>query len=107
MFKNYLYNYGSLSFIVNAQASEIGLVYPRVFVRFPDNSCLNYDLTLGTCFEMSEKSWDNWLDGTEYEVETVAEMREIAQVLGFDWNEFSLMVLKNLMEVILDISDNA
>lgn len=84
----YFFRIGPLHFIINAQSSKIGFNYPRVFVRFPDNSYLNIDLSLPAMFVMSEDDWMSWLDGTQQDVDTIEEVRAIAKDNGFDWDKF-------------------
>ena len=38
----YVFRIGPLTFMLNVQESSMGYSYPRVFVRFPDNSYLNF-----------------------------------------------------------------
>ena len=64
MNEEYVFRIGPLYFMLNTQQSSIGNLYSRIFVRFPDNSYLNCDLTLGTMFNMTEKDWQSRFDGT-------------------------------------------
>ena len=84
----YLFKIGVVSFILNIQQSSIGYSYPRIFVRFADDSCLNYDLTIGSCFKMSANDWDSWLDGTEQRLDTIEEVENLCGRVGLNWGAF-------------------
>lgn len=84
----YLFKIGMVLFILNIQHSGIGYSYPRIFVRFADGSCLNYDLTVGACFAMSTKDWDSWLDGTEQRLDTIEEVENLCGQIGLNWKAF-------------------
>lgn len=84
----YVFRIGVLRFILNVQESAIGFTYPRIFIGFPDESYLNYDVVLGRFFPMSESDWLSWLDGTEIYLNTIEEVREVASSVGIDWDIF-------------------
>ena len=88
MSSTYYFRIGPLVFILNSRCSRIGNCCPRIFVRFPDNSYLNCDLSLGAMFKMSEEDWDSWLDGTEVWLNTIEEVNEICSKCGINWNAF-------------------
>ena len=90
----YLFRVGVLSFIINIQESGIGYAYPRIFVRFPDDSYLNFDLTVGGIFKMTAKDWDSWLDGTEERLDTIDEVENLCREHGMNWKIFEEMVFK-------------
>ena len=84
----YVFRIGPLVFILNVQESEIGYLYPRIFVQFPDDSYLNCDLTLGAMFKMTEKDWLSWFDGTEKHLNTIDEVQDKCAEAGINWKEF-------------------
>lgn len=86
----YLFKIGLFNFILNIQHSSIGYSYPRIFVRLPDGSCQNWDLSLSTIFNMSQSDWDSWLDGTEIKLETIDEVREKCSEWGVNWDAFEM-----------------
>ena len=90
----YVFRIGLLVFILNVQESEIGYLYPRIFVRFPDDSYLNCDLTLGAMFKMTEKDWRSWFDGTEKHLNTIDEVRAKCTEAGFNWGQFEEIIFK-------------
>ena len=98
MNKAYVFRIGPMQFIINAQYSGIGYCYPRVFVQFPDSSYLNCDLYLCGCFTMTENDWFSWLDGTEEYIDTIEEVRKIAQECGFNWDKFETFIFDYLQE---------
>lgn len=90
----YYFRIGSLLFIINTQFSGIGFSYPRIFVHFPDGSCLNCDLSLGAMFKMSEENWDSWLDGTEIFLNSKEEIEVVCKENGINWNAFEDFIFK-------------
>ena len=90
----YVFRIGPLNFILNIQQSGIGSLYPRIFVRFPDNSYLNCDLTLGAMFNMTENDWQSWFDGTEKHLNTIDEVRAKCAEAGFNWEQFEEIIFK-------------
>ena len=90
----YVYRIGPLVFMLNVQESSIGYSYPRVFVRFPDNSYLNCDLTLGAVFNMTEEQWLSWYDGTEKYLNTFDEVYEISKQAGINWTELEKVIFQ-------------
>lgn len=92
----YQFRVGPLSFILNPQYSHVGFCYPRVFVRFPDNSYLNFDLYLSACFPMNEKDWFSWLDGTEEELSSIEDVLDVIQHCGsfMNWQKFEDVVFE-------------
>lgn len=98
----YIFRIGKLHFIINPQYSGIGFCYPRVFVRFPDNSYLNFDLYLGQTFRMTQANWDSWLDGTEETVNDINRVREIAKDCGFDWDGFEQLIFDFYEDALKD-----
>ena len=92
----YVYRIGPLVFMLNVQESSIGYSYPRVFVRFPDNSYLNCDLTLGAVFNMTEEQWLSWYDGTEKYLNTFDEVYEISKQAGINWTELEKVIFSIL-----------
>ena len=90
----YVFRIGPLNFILNTQQSGIGYLYPRIFVRFPDNSYLNCDLTLGAMFEMTENDWLSWFDGTEKHLNTIDEVYAKCTEAGFNWGQFEEIIFK-------------
>lgn len=90
----YVFRIGVLRFIFNIQESAIGLIYPRIFIAFPDNSYLNYDIALGCFFSMSESDWLSWFDGTEIHLETIEEVREVASSVGINWDVFEEVIFE-------------
>lgn len=90
----YVFRIGPLNFILNIQQSGIGYLYPRIFVRFPDNSYLNCDLTLGTMFNMTENDWQSWFDGTEKHLNTIDEVCAKCMEAGFNWEQFEEIIFK-------------
>lgn len=96
----YLFHIGPLHFIINAQYSNTGMCYPRVFVRFPDNSYLNYDLSLCACFKMTEDDWCSWLDGTETILTDIKEVHKVANHCGIKWQNFENMVFTEYQNAV-------
>lgn len=92
----YYFRVGPLLFILNPQFSGIGNCYPRIFVRFPDNSYLNCDLSIGAMFKMSEEDWNSWLDGTEVWLNTIEEVNKICSECGINWNIFEQIIFELL-----------
>ena len=90
----YVFRIGPLVFILNVQQSIIGYYYPRIFVRFPDDSYLNCDLTLGAMFKMTEKDWLSWFDGTEKYLNTIDEVQDKCVETGINWEEFEKIIFK-------------
>ena len=90
----YHFRVGPLLFIINPQYSSIGYCYPRIFVRFPDNSYLNCDLSLGAMFKMSEEDWDSWFDGTEILLNTIEEVNKICSECGVNWDAFEKVIFE-------------
>lgn len=90
----YVFRIGPLNFILNTQQSGIGYLYPRIFVRFPDDSYLNCDLTLGAMFKMTEKDWQSWFDGTEKYLNTIDEVHNKCAEAGINWKEFEEIIFK-------------
>ena len=90
----YVFRIGPLVFILNVQQSEIGYLYPRIFVRFPDDSYLNCDLTLGAMFNMTENDWQSWFDGTEKHLNTIDEVCAKCTEAGFNWGQFEEIIFK-------------
>ena len=90
----YVFRIGPLVFILNVQESEIGYLYPRIFVRFPDDSYLNCDLMLGAMFKMTEKDWQSWFDGTEKYLNTIDEVQDKCAEVGINWDEFEKIIFK-------------
>ena len=90
----YDFRIGPLYFILNVQQSEIGYLYPRIFVRFPDDSYLSCDLTLGTMFNMTENDWQSWFDGTEKHLNTIDEVCAKCTEAGFNWGQFEEIIFK-------------
>ncbi len=84
----YIFRVGVLCFILNVQQSKIGYAYPRIFVRFPDDSYLNCDLSIGALFKMTAKDWDSWIDGTEIHLDAIEEVRAKCSEAGINWDEF-------------------
>ena len=94
MNEEYVVRIGPLYFILNTQQSSIGNLYSRIFVRFPDNSYLNCDLTLGAMFNMTEEDWQSWFDGTEKHLNTIDEVRAKCAEAGFNWGQFEEIIFK-------------
>lgn len=90
----YVFRIGPLHFILNIQQSGIGCLYPRIFVRFPDDSYLNCDLTLGAMFNMTENDWQSWFDGTEKHLSTIDEVHNKCAEVGINWKEFEEIIFK-------------
>ena len=90
----YVFRIGPLYFILNVQQSAIGYLYPRIFVRFPDNSYLNCDLALGAMFNMTENDWQSWFDGTEKHLNTIDEVCAKCTEAGFNWGQFEEIIFK-------------
>lgn len=90
----YVFRIGPLVFILNVQQSAIGYLYPRIFVRFPDDSYLNCDIMLGAMFEMTEKDWLSWFDGTEKHLNTIDEVCAKCAEVGINWKEFEKIIFK-------------
>lgn len=88
----YIFRIGPLSFILNVQQSTIGYSYPRIFVRFPDNSYLNCDLSLGAMFNMTENDWLSWIDGTEYHLDNIDDVRAKCSEAGINWDAFEQII---------------
>lgn len=103
MNKAYCFKIGPLNFILNVQQNGIGYTYPRLFVNFPDNSHLNFDLTLGVAFSMTEKEWMSWLDGTENRLDDIDEVHKVLEECGLDIEQFNKFV-DRLFEYCKDIS---
>ena len=82
----YVFRIGRLHFIINAQHSSIGYCYPRLFIRWPDNSYSNFDLYLGTLFTMSEDDWLSWLDGTETRLDDIDKVHEVCDLYGINFD---------------------
>lgn len=94
MTQAYWFRIGPLQFIINTQFSSMGVCYPRIFVSFPDNSYLNYDLYMCVCFAMKEADWFSWLDGTEILLTNIEDVHTIAKEYGIDWQAFEDMIFK-------------
>ena len=90
----YVFRIGPLVFILNVQQSNIGYLYPRIFVKFPDDSYLNCDFTLGTMFNMTENDWQSWFDGTEKHLNTIDEVHNKCAEVGINWKEFEKIIFK-------------
>ena len=90
----YVFCIGPLVFILNVQQSAIGYLYPRIFVRFPDDSYLNCDIMLGAMFKMTEKDWLSWFDGTEKYLNTIDEVHDKCAEAGINWKEFEKIIFK-------------
>ena len=90
----YVFRIGPLVFILNVQQSAIGYLYPRIFVRFPDDSYLNCDIMLGAMFKMTEKDWLSWFDGTEKYLNTIDEVHDKCAEAGINWKEFEKIIFK-------------
>jgi hypothetical protein len=88
----YYFRIGLLAFILNIQTSRVGYSYPRVFVRFPDNSYVNIDFTLGRAFAMSEASWNSWLDGSYVVLDTIKQVRDKFTAVGLNWDAFDALI---------------
>ena len=85
---------GDFQYILNVQYSSIGYSYPRVFVRFPDCSFVNYDSYLETLFGMSEEEWDSWFDGELVTIPTEEEMDAKMHEAGLNWTRFKEAIQK-------------
>ena len=90
----YVFRIGPLVFVLNVQQSNIGYYYPRIFVRFPDDSYLNCDIMLGSMFKMTEKDWQSWFDGTEKYLNTIDEVLDKCAEAGINWKEFEKIIFK-------------
>ena len=90
----YVFRIVLLVFIFNFHQSGIGYYYHRIFVRFPDDCYLNCDLTLGAMFEMTEKDWLSWFDGTEKYLNTIDEVHDKCAEAGINWDEFEKIIFK-------------
>ena len=90
----YVFRIGPLVFILNVQQSAIGYLYPRIFVRFPDDSYLNCDIMLGAMFKMTEKDSQSWFDGTEKYLNTIDEVQDKCAEVGINWKEFEKIIFK-------------
>ena len=96
----YYFRVGPMLFIINVQSSAIGFSYPRIFVRFPDNSYLNYELILGAIFKMNEDDWNSWLDGTEICLNSEEEIYKVCKENGIKWDIFCDLVFKQYEEAL-------
>lgn len=94
----YLFRIGPLCFILNVQQSSIGYSYPRIFISYPDRSYLNVDLTLGACFAMTEKDWLSWLDGSEYHLTDIDEVKNLFIKCGINYEAFEEWAFKSYDE---------
>lgn len=90
----YYFRIGPLVFIINIQFSGIGFSYPRIFVRFPDGSCINCDLSLPAVFGMTEEDWDSWLDGTEILLNSKEEIETVCKENGINWDIFEQAIFE-------------
>ena len=90
----YVFKIGPLNFILNIQQSTIGYSYPRVFVKFPDNSYINIDLTVPTILGMTEEDWLSWLDGTEIQVDDIQIVRNKCHECGINWNKLEKLIFQ-------------
>ena len=90
----YYFRVGPLVFILNPRYSRTGNCCPRIFMRFPDNSYLNCDFSLGVMFRMSEESWDSWLDGNEILLNTIEEVNKICSECGINWDAFEKVIFE-------------
>ena len=90
----YIFRIGPLLFILNIQSSTLGYGYPRIFVSFPDNSYLNFDLTLGAVFEMSEADWMSWIDDELIKLDNIEDIRQLAAESGINWDNFEKLVFE-------------
>ena len=90
----YIFRIGPLLFILNIQSSTLGYGYPRIFVSFPDNSYLNFDLTLGAVFEMSEANWMSWIDEELVKLDDIEDIRKLAAESGINWDNFEKLVFE-------------
>lgn len=88
----YYFHMGVMACILNIQTSRIGYSYPRVFVQFPDKSCVNIDFTLGRVFAMSEASWNSWLDDSQMVLDTIKQVRDKFTAEGLDWDAFDALI---------------
>lgn len=95
--KTFMFNCGPIVFLVNVQFSTIGYAYPRLFVKLPDDSFINVDLTIGRIFGMSREDWDSWFDDTLVNLGTFDEAKgRICEETGM-----RLEALSDLVEALL------
>lgn len=45
-------------------------------------------------FNMTEKDWQSWLDGTEKHLNTIDEVRAKCAEAGFNWGQFEEIIFK-------------
>lgn len=63
MDKSYLFTgENNLRYIVNIQQSRIGFSYPRFFIESGNGNVYNFDITLGACFKMKRKDFEDWAE---------------------------------------------
>ena len=83
---------GVMACILNIQISCAGYHYPRVFVQFPDNSCVNIDFTLGRVFAMREADWNSWLNGDHVVSIPIKQAWDKFIDEGLNWDEFDSLI---------------
>lgn len=92
MTTSYIFKIGFMTFILNDESSEIGYSYPRIFVCFLDDSCLNLDLSIGAVFKMTKENFMSWLDGTEIKLDTIEEVKKVFSNLSLSFENFEQVV---------------
>lgn len=92
MITTYFFKIGLMTFILNDESSGLGYSYPRIFVCFPDNSCLNFDLSIGATFKMTEQDFMSWLDGSEIKLNTIEEIRKVFSNLSLSFYAFQEVI---------------
>jgi len=84
-----LINVGGHRVIINVQSSQIGFGYGRLFIEVvPEETYINFDLTLGATFAMSESNWNDWLADTEL-VRDEEAIRKLLQELGVNYDRLT------------------
>ena len=78
MERSYLFRVGPNIYILNIQYSTCGGCYPRLLIHFPDLSYLNYDITLGKFFDLTEEEWNIKFDKAAFS--SLFEIEEVEQV---------------------------
>lgn len=84
-----------LRYIVNIQQSKIGYSYPRFFIESGNGNCYNLDITLGACFKMKQKDFNDWAS----DARTDLEFSSVCEEIGMGH------VVDKLLAVIHDVQE--
>lgn len=75
--------------LLNIEQSKIGYSYPRLFIEASNGEHINFDLTVGQLFGMSQKNWDDWM--TDCETITIEEAKEVLSYF-LDFDSFAQLI---------------